>query len=131
MNANDLREDVELKIVTLIKSLLAKGRLTDARAQAIAQQVLEMITPGMSVAQIYRTVPKLDETMPELAPVVTPFAREYEKRIVREAQNQVSTLIRQGQFDAAADLAKKAVAQEITMEWAGVGKPDSAGPDDL
>ncbi len=45
--------------------------------------------------------------------------------IVQQAKNQVSTLIRQGQFDAAADLAKKAIAQEVKIEWSGEARSSS------
>jgi hypothetical protein len=123
MNPDELREELELNIVLLLQDMLARGKLTDARAQTISQQVLELLTPGMTFEELYQTVPKLDDSSPELAPITTPIIREYEQRVVSQATDQVSKLIREGKYDAASTLAKQAVKKEVKIEWSGSGKP--------
>lgn len=123
MTPDDLRQQVELKVVELIKAKLADGSLSEDRAQAISQHVLELLIPGMSWEELYRAVSKLDDSFPELAPIVLPVARQYEENIVGQAQENVRELIRQGQYDAAVKLAKGAISQDINLVWQGSGKP--------
>lgn len=123
MTPDDLRQQIELKVVELIKAKMAEGTLSEERSQAISQHVLELLTPGMSWEELYRAVPKLDDSFPELAPIVLPIVREYEENVVGSAQEGVRQLVRQGQYDAAVRLAKKALDREINLVWTGSGKP--------
>lgn len=125
MSPDDLRQRLELKIVELIKAKLEDGTLTEERAQAISQMVLELLKPGMGWEELYRTVPRLDDGFPELAPVIIPILKEYEERVVQGATTQVLTLIREGQYDAATDLADRVVKQEVKLTWEGKGSPVS------
>lgn len=119
MNPDDLRQKIELQVVELIKAKLADGTLSEERAQAISQLTLDLLKPGMSFEELYRTIPKLDDTFPELSSVVAPIVNEYEQRVVSRAKQGVSDLIRQGQFDAAAKLGQKVVGGNVTLEWQG------------
>lgn len=119
MTPDDLRQDVELKVVNLIKEKIADGTMTEERSQAIAQFVLEAIRPGMGFEELYKAIPHLDDTFTELSPVVLPVVREYEEHIVQHAAEGVRQLIRQGQFDAAEKLAKNAINQNVKLEWSG------------
>ncbi len=123
MTPDELRQQVELKVVELLKNKLADGSLSDERAQTISQSVLTLLTPGMSWEELYRAIPKLDDQFPELAPIVLPIVRQYEKNIVGQAQKSVRELIRQGQYDAAVKLAKGAISQDVNLIWQGSGKP--------
>ena len=119
MTPDDLRQQIELQVVELIKRKLADGTMTEERSQQISQVVLDTIRPGMTIEELYRAVPKLDDTLPELAPIVLPIVRQYEQEITQQAQRGVSELIRQGQFDAAASLAHKAISQDLKLVWEG------------
>ncbi len=119
MTPDDLRQQIELQVVELIKRKLADGTMTEERSQQISQVVLDTIRPGMTIEELYRAVPKLDDTLPELAPIVLPIVRQYEQEITQQAQRGVSELIRQGQFDAATDLAHKAISQDLKLVWEG------------
>ncbi len=123
MSPDDLRQQIELQIVELIKAKLADGSMTEERAQQASQTVLDTLKPGMSLEELYRAVGGLDDTVQELAPVVAPIMRQYEKEIVQPISTNVSALIRQGQYDAAAKLARKAIASDVKLEWTGSGKP--------
>lgn len=119
MTPDDLRQQIELSVVELIKSRLTDGSITEERAQALSQIVLDTIKPDMSFEALYKAAAKLDDHAPELAPIVLPLMQEYEKTIVSQAQHTVSSLIRQGQYDAATNLAQKAIAQDIDLVWTG------------
>lgn len=122
MTADDVRQKLEEQVVELIQKKLADGSLTEERAQAMSKATLEILRPGMSFDELYKAVPKLDDQYQELAPIVLPIVREYEERVVSQAQKGVSELIRQGQYDAAVKLSKKVVSQDVKLEWAGSGK---------
>lgn len=119
MTPDDLRQQIELKVVELIKARLEAGTITEERAQALSQIVLDTVKPGMSFEALYKAAAKLDDHAPELAPIVLPLMRQYEEAIVSQAQHTVSSLIRQGQYDAATTLAQKAIAQDIDLVWTG------------
>lgn len=123
MTPDDLRQQIELAVVELIKAKLADGTMTEERAQDISQLVLDLLKPSMSFEELYKVIPKLDDSFQELAPIVLPYVRDYEERIVKQAQKGVQNLMRQGQYDAAATLAQQAVKQEVKLEWVGAGKP--------
>ncbi len=119
MSPDDLRQQIELQVVELIKAKLADGSMSEDRAQQLSQRVLNGVKPGMSFEELYKVIAKLDDTAPELSPIVLPIVREYEEHVVKNIQTNVSDLIRQGQFDAATKLAKKAINQDISLVWTG------------
>ena len=123
MTPDELRQQIELRVVELIKSRLAAGSLTEDRAQQISQFVLDTLRPGMSFEELYRAIPRLDDSFPELSPVILPILEDYEKNVNQKAMVAVRDLIRQGQFDAAAKLGEQAVKQEVKLMWQGSGKP--------
>ncbi len=124
MSPDEIREDIELKIVELIKQLLEDGVVTEARAQQLSAIALKTLVPGMSLEELYRAIPRLDDAATELAPIVIPYMREYEENITKRAQTSVEELIKQGQYDAAIKLAKQATTREVELVWQGSGKKD-------
>lgn len=125
MSPDDLRQQIELNVVELIKAKLADGAINDERAQELSQIVLDTIKPGMSFDELYRSAAKLDDQAPELSPIVTALMRQYEETVVSQAQDHVRTLIREGQYDAATSLAKKAISQDLSLVWTAAAKPIS------
>lgn len=123
MSPDDIRQQIELQVVELIKVKLADGTMTEERAQQASQMVLDTLKPGMSFEELYRAVAHLDDTVQELSPVVAPILRQYESQIVQPVAKNVSELIRQGQYDAATKLAKQAISQDVKLQWTGSGKP--------
>jgi len=122
MTPDELREQIELEVIEFIKMKLDNGEFTDVRAKAIAQRVLDILVPGMTFEQLYRAIPTLDDTMPELAPIVLPHVRDYDTNVTRQALENVRNLIKQGQFDAAATLGKKASNRDVDLMWTGGSK---------
>lgn len=125
MTPDDIRQQIELSVVELIKKKLADGSMTEERAQQASQIVLDTLKPSMSFEELYRAVAKLDDVVQELALVVLPIMKQYERDIVKPIRENVKELIMQGQYDAATTLAKKAIGQDIKMQWTGSGKPPS------
>jgi hypothetical protein len=125
MSPDDIRQKIELQVVELIKAKLADGSMTEERAQQASQIVLDTLKPGMSYEELYQAVAHMDDIVQELAPVVLPIMQQYEEQIVKPVGNNVQELIRQGQYDAATKLAKKAISQDIKLQWTGSGKPSN------
>jgi len=122
MTPDDIRQQIELNVVELIKEKLADGTMTEERSQQISQIVLDSLQPGMNFEELYKAIPKLDDAFPELSPIILPILKEYETNITQQVKQNVENLIRQGQFDAAAKLAQKAVDQDVKLVWTGQGK---------
>lgn len=123
MSPDELRQQIELEVVELLSAKLDAAEMTDIRAKAIAQRVLDVLRIGMSFEELYKAIPTLDDTMPELSPVVLPHIRDYETNVTSQALENVRNLIKQGQFDAAASLGKKASARDVELVWEGEAKP--------
>ena len=128
MSPDDIRQQIELQVVELIKKKLADGSMTEERAQQASQIVLDTLKPGMSFEELYQAIGKLDDVVQELAPIVLPIMKQYERDIVKPIQKNVGDLILQGQYDAATKLAKQAIGQDIKMQWTGSGKPPNPPP---
>lgn len=122
MSPDDLRQQIELQVVELIKAKLADGSMSEDRAQQLSQRVLSAVKPGMSFEELYKVIATIDDTAPELSPIVLPIVREYEEHVVKNIKTNVSDLIAQGQYDAATKLAKKAINQDISLIWTGSSK---------
>lgn len=121
MSPDDIRQDIELKVVELLKRMVEEGRMTEERSQQIAQMVLSTLKPGMSLEELMKAVPKLDDTAPELSLVILPYLREYERMVQQKAQIAVADLIRQGKYNAATKLSEQVINQE-GLVWTGSAK---------
>lgn len=126
MTPDELREQIELEIVELLRAKMESFEIQEARAKQIAQRVLDVLKIGMTFEELYKAIPMLDDSMPELAVVVLPHIRDYETNVTSKALENVRDLIKQGQFDAAATLAKKAASRDIELMWTGSGKNNDA-----
>lgn len=125
MQPDELREQIELEIVELIRRKLESGEITEGRAKQLAQRALDVLKPGMNFDQLYKAIPTLDDTMPELAPVVLPHIKDYEVNVTAKALENVRNLIAQGQYDAAATLGKKASNRDVELVWSANASPDA------
>lgn len=112
MTADDIRQGIELAVIELLKQKVEDGTMTEERSQALAQRVLQILTPGMDFPSLMKAIPTLDDNAPELSLVILPYLRQYEEMIRHKAQRKVAELIRVGQYDAAVTLSKQVIAQE-------------------
>ena len=109
----EFRKFIEVEVLKIIKDLAEKGETPKERVQAIAQLTLDLIQPGMSIDELYRSAVKLDDQYNELAPVVVKMTREYEEKYEKKALEQVSHLIKGGNYDQAQDLVKKVLMFKV------------------
>lgn len=123
MTPDDIRQQIELKVVEMIKAKLTDGTMTEERSQQISQRVLDILKPGMKFKELYKAIFMLDDPCPELSAVVLPVAQDYEKRITGSATKKVQEYIKTGKYDAATKLAKDVAGQNVDLEWIGSAKP--------
>jgi polyhydroxyalkanoate synthesis regulator phasin len=123
MNPDDLRQQVELQIVEMIKKKLAEGTMTEERSQAIAQHVLNELKLGMTFEELHKALFNLDDQFIELAPVTLPFIRDYEKNVTQQARMKVQELISQGKYEEAEELGKQAITGDVKVVWQASAKP--------
>lgn len=104
MDAEDKRNKIELDILRIIKEKLEKGEMNAERASKIAQLVLKTLHPGISLEDIYKVVPGLDDQFSELSGAVLPILQEYEVKVEKIVREKVVSLIKQGHFTEATQL---------------------------
>ena len=124
MTPDQIREDIELAVVELIKAKLADGTMTDARSQQISQMVLDTLKPGMSLEELYKAIFTLDDKCTELSPIVLPYAQKYEENIAQKASDVVSSYIKVGKYDAAIKLTDDVVNENVKLEWKGSARAE-------
>lgn len=127
MSPDDIRQQIELKVVELLRSAVEAGTMTQERSQKIAQVVLELLRPGMSWKELYQAIPRLDDAAQEISPIIVPYLREYEDKVAQAAETAVRDFIREGKYDAAVSLAQRVVAQDVDIVWSGGARSSSAG----
>lgn len=117
MMPDELRQEIELQIVELLKNKLSEGQLTEERSKEIAKWVLEVLKPGSSFQELYKGIEKLDDNFPEMSEIVVPLLREYEERVMKKALQTIQEYIKVGQYDAACTLAKKTSTRDVKLRW--------------
>ncbi len=122
MSPDDIREQIEADIVDLIKVKVEAEEMTEDRAQALAQLVLDRLKPGMSLEDLYKTLPHLDDNFSEISHIIVPYLRDYEEGVAKPAIAQVSQLIKTGRYKEAQELAERVIAQDVKLVWTGSGK---------
>lgn len=113
-NSEEFRKFIEVEVLKIIKDLAENGQTPQEKIQSIARLTLDLIQPGMTLEQLYQNAVKLDDRNPELAPVVFMVMKEYEEKYERKALEQVSQLVKSGQYDEAQNMVKKVLQFKIT-----------------
>lgn len=128
MSPDEIREQIEANIVDLIKAKVEAEEMTEDRAQELAQLVLDKLKPGMSLEELYKVLPHLDDTFSEVSHIIVPYMRNYEEGVTQKAAVEVQQLIRQGQYKEAQSLADRVIKQDVKLVWTGSSKPDTTKP---
>ena len=128
MSPDDIREEIEAKVVELIKSKVEAEEMTEERAQEIAQRVLDMLKPGMTLEELYKVLPHLDDNYSEIGHIIVPYLQDYENGVAKVAAKQVGQLIKEGRFKEAQELADKVINLDVKLVWTGSAKPTSPAP---
>lgn len=107
LQAEEFRAYIEKEVLKLIKEIVVKNTVTKERVQEIAQEVLTLLQPGLSIDELYKNAIKMDDKYSELGPVVIILMKEYEGKYNKKAVAEVSMLIKQGNYDAAQNMVMK------------------------
>ena len=122
MTPDDIREHIEASVVDLIKQKVEAEEMTEERAQEIAQRVLELLKPGMSLEELYKALPHLDDNFSEIGHIIVPYLKDYEEGVTKKAASRVQDLIKEGRFAEAQQLADRVIKQDVKLVWTGTGK---------
>lgn len=128
MSPDDIRQQIELAVVELIKEKTAQNLMTEERSQEISQRVLDTLQPGMNLEALYKAIAKLDDGISELSPIVIPYLKQYEQNVTQNAQHTMQEMIKQGNFEGASDLAHKVINQDVKLVWEGRAAYQSPPP---
>ena len=112
--ADKFRQFIEGEVLKILKKLAQDPTATREELQAISQPALDLIQPGMTIEELYRSAVKLDDLHPILAPVVLAIMEAYEKHFEHRAIDQVSSLIKTGNYDDAQNMVKKVLEFKIS-----------------
>lgn len=123
MSPDDIRERIEAQVVDVIKLKVENEEMTEERAQELAQRVLELLKPNMSLEDLYKALPKLDDNFSEVSPIIIPYLRDYEEGVTKKAAFQVRDLITSGHYKEAQELADRVIKQDVKLVWTGSAKP--------
>lgn len=115
MDTEEKRKTIERDILNIIKEKLQTGEMDAERASKIAQLVLKTLHPGISLEEIYRVVPTLDDQFSELTAIVLPILQEYEEKVEKTVREKVESLIKQGHFTEASNLVQKLTQKDISL----------------
>jgi hypothetical protein len=109
----DFRNLIESEALGVIVNLLEKGEIDGPKARHLSSMFLDMITPGMTVSELYEGTVKLDDANPELSPVVYKIMKIYEEKFEKKALSTVSELVKNKQYNQAQDMVKKVLQYKI------------------
>lgn len=113
--AQEVKEQLQAKIVDIITSKLETGELTQERAKEIAKFVLGQLPENISYAKMMEIIPRLDDHFFELSDAVIPIMLEYEKKMKMIINERIAQLIKSNKLDEALDFTKKALEFEKTL----------------
>jgi len=107
------RKFIEVEVLKIIKKLAEEGKTPEERLRAMAKKTLELIVPGMTVEELFQNAAHLDDQFTELSPVVFAVMKEYEQKYEKKALEQVTQLVRSGNYDQAEAIVKKVLAYKM------------------
>ena len=113
--AEEIKEQLQSKIVEIITSKLESGEITQDRAKEIAKFVLDQLPDGVSYQKLMEIVPKLDDHFHELSEAVVPIMVDYEKKMKAIIEDRISTLLKANKLDEALDITQKAINFEKSL----------------
>ncbi len=111
----EIKNTIQSKIVDLITAKLESGHMTQERAKEIAQMILDKLSGELSLEELFRIIPKLDDQFEELGAVIVPVMMDYEKKMREEINTKIDTHLQQKNFDEVLRLAKQAIEHESQL----------------
>lgn len=113
MDSEEYRKKIERDILLIMEEKLKSGQMDAERARDIARMVLDKLHPPLTLEQIYKIVPTLDDQFTELSKVVLPVIREHDDRIRTIVSEQAHKFIQMGKIDEALSVLEKATGENL------------------
>ncbi len=108
MNPEEYRKKLELDILKIMEEKLSRGEMQPEKAQAIARMVLVKLHPPLTLEQIYRIAPTLDDQFAELTQAVLPVINDRDEKLKQIVGDHAKKLIEKGRFNEATILLRQA-----------------------
>ncbi len=109
MDSEEYRKKLERDILVIIEQKLKNGQMDAVRAKDIARLVLTVLHPPLTLEQIFKIAPTLDEHFSELALAVLPIKQDEEERLRITVTEHTQRLIKLGKLDEASAVLKQAL----------------------
>ena len=119
MDAEEYRKKIEEDILKIIEDKLLARQMDAQRARAIARMVLDKLHPPLTLEQIYRIVPTLDDHFKELAEAVLPVIQEHDVRVSKIVSESAEKLIKTGKIEEANALMQKTIDNQKNLNKNG------------
>lgn len=113
MDPEEYRKKLELDILKVMEEKLQNGEMDADRAKAIARMVLDKLHPPLTLEQIHKIAPTLDDEFAELAKAVLPVLQDHEEEVKGIVTKHAESLIQQGKFDEATAVLKQATQPKV------------------
>lgn len=114
-NPEELKKEVQARIVDLITRKLEAGQMSADRAREIAKMILDRMSGNISFEELIKLIPKLDDQFQELSQVIVPIMVDYEKRMREEINTKIDSHLKQKNFDEVLRIAKEAIEHESQL----------------
>lgn len=112
MNPEEYRKKLEREILEVIEEKLKSGEMDAPRAKDIARMVLDKLHPPLTLEQIHKIAPTLDDEFIELSAAILFVLQDHDEEIRTTVANHVEKLIKSGKLDEASDLIKSTTSQK-------------------
>jgi len=112
MDPEEYRKQLERNILAIIEEKLRNGQMDTERAKAIARLTLDTLHPPLTLEQIYKLAPTLDDHFSELTKAVLPIVHDHHEEIRNVVVKHAQKLIKMGEIDKANSVLKQATQEE-------------------
>lgn len=107
MDPEEYRKKIELDIIEIIESKLKNGTMDALRAKAIARMVLDKLHPPLTLEQIYKIAPTLDDEFKELSLAIAPVLANQEHETSKIIASHAEKLMQSGKVEEALSILKQ------------------------
>ncbi len=116
MDPEEYRKKLERDILSIMEEKLKNGQMDAQRARAIARMVLDKLHPPLTLEEIYKIAPTLDDNFAELTRAVLPVIKDHDEKIRNIVTQHAQKLITAGKIDEATTIVKQALAGKAISE---------------
>lgn len=115
MDPEEYRNKIADEIISIIEKKLTARQMDADRAREIARYIVDALQPNLTVEQMRKAVLNFDKRFSELLSVSLGQKNEYDDKIKDIVSNHVSVLLKDGKFDEAYNLVKKALNRDVGL----------------